>query len=108
MILVHGGCSSKESFEKYKKWIVNATPDGWKTSERTHPEDPTFPGLAITLIDNVTCRHEQEWFINHVFISKDALLVALGLSTQELEVKFEMISEPVSEPALDIVESREV
>jgi hypothetical protein len=104
MIFVHGGCSSKESFERYKKWIVDAVPEGWKINQRTHPDQPTFPGLAITLIDNVTCYHEREWLVNHTFVSKDALLTALGLSTQEVEVKLEMISEPVP----DIVESREV
>jgi len=102
MFLIHGGCSSKESFDRYKKWIADACPKDYKFHETSHPEDPTFPCLAITLVDNIN--FHLTWDVKHTVVSKDALLTALGLSTQELEVKLGM----VSDPALDVVESREV
>jgi len=104
MILVHGACSNQESFEKYKKWITNATPKGWELREVVCPDISTFPGLAISLIDNTSFFNERLWDVHHTFVSKDALLVALGLSTKELEVKLGMISDPVPE----VLESREV
>lgn len=104
MLLIHGGCSSAESFEKYKKWIAGVVPEDCKLHETTHPgpEDISFPGLAITLIDNIN--FHGTWDVKHTFVSKNALLTALGLSTEELEVKLGMISESVP----DVVESREV
>lgn len=107
MIISHAALYKEGAFKKYRSWIDNALPEGYKAEHRTiaFKGEPAIPGLMITFIDNVTFRNQGIWDVCHTFVTKGALLAALGMNTEELKMEFDM--KPI-ETTPEVTETREV
>ena len=108
MVILNHPCMSYAEFLEYRKELDDISAQSHFKNEHCgdkHSESWDYPCLVLTTV-TMAMAPQGERYVAHTHIPKDRLLKVLGLSTQEIKMKFDALDATTVTP--ETFETREV
>lgn len=107
MLLLNHPCMNNEDLQAYKKHLDDISAENGYTNEHSFCQEDgvVYPALVVSAVSVMPDLKKKVRYICHTALTKARLMKILGLTTEDIQIQFDMKSMPTLP---EVVEDREV